>query len=164
MLKNAIYEKPEEIASLTLERLHVHTVFSKYKSVLGVLRLLATIPCSTAEVERGFSAMTVLKTELRSLLTNEHLNELLAIKMLTPDVGLYNPEKAMDLWWGNCERRPDEPVKKVAVVVEENIQEDTVSPMPLQSSSPIPFAAPLPDEGDFDSGVDESDDDFSDCE
>ncbi len=82
---------------------------STHPHILGVFNLLLVIPAASAEVERGFSQLKLVKTKLRTRLSEKHLNILLDIKMLAKPISKYNPSKAIELWnASSCRiRRPN---------------------------------------------------------
>lgn len=57
-----------------------------------------TIPCSTSECERGFSAMNLIITDLRSQLLIQHVSSLMFIKVNGPPLTLWRPEKYVQSW------------------------------------------------------------------
>ena len=61
------------------------------------------LPVSTVDCERGFSALTCVKTDLRNRLCNKTLNNLLMISIEGPDPMDYPYDQACDLWasWRN---------------------------------------------------------------
>lgn len=59
---------------------------------------MLTLPASSAEVERGFSQLKILKSDIRSTLSEERLNDLLAVKLLSADVQNFDPIPAIELW------------------------------------------------------------------
>ena len=66
--------KPEEIKCLTWEK--VNRQYGRgHTNILSVIDLLLTLPASSAEVERGFSQLKLLKTDMRSKLKESHLND-----------------------------------------------------------------------------------------
>ena len=77
------------------------TVGKKFKeelpNILAVVNLILSIPPSSAEAERGFSQLKLVKSNLRSNLDQKTLNNLLAVKMLA-SVETYNPAKAIEHW------------------------------------------------------------------
>ena len=70
----------------------------QFPSILAVMDLILTIAPSTAEAERGFSQLKLLKTRLRSRLSQQTLNSCLAIKMLSDDLDQFNPNAAIKHW------------------------------------------------------------------
>ena len=80
-----------------------------HRDILSVIDLLLTLPASSAEVERGFSQLKLLKTDMRSKLKESHLNDLMSIKLLSAPVSEFNPTEAIQLWnkSGVRPRRPN---------------------------------------------------------
>ncbi|KAL4121027.1 hypothetical protein QTP88_013612 [Uroleucon formosanum] len=54
--------------------------------------LIKTIPCSTAECERGFSLMNIICTDIRSRLTIQNISNLMMININGPPLSIWNPE------------------------------------------------------------------------
>ena len=157
--------------------------------IMALLTFLATLPASSAEVERGFSQLKLLKSSLRTSLTDDHLNELMVIKMLAPDVAAYNPQEAIRKWIAggqmvrrfhrSVSKRPivvveDEVVKDQAVnkdqeamlgnaaegaAVEAEAQEQMEEQMEAQMEEQMEGELDNTDSGDTDSGFEYSDDD-----
>ena len=105
-VKSVVYStlSPEQIKELNL--LKFHRLFQNYPDILSLFDLLATIPASSSEAERGFSQMNLMKSEIRTKLTDDHLNQLMRIKLEAPEVGLYDPTAAIQKWNGAANRRP----------------------------------------------------------
>ena len=61
--------------------------------LVPLINLLKIIPISTSEEERGFSAMNLICTDLRSSLTVENMSALLFIKINGPPIDLFDSEK-----------------------------------------------------------------------
>ena len=53
----------------------------QFPNVLAVIDLLLTLPASSTEAERGFSAMKVVKTDWRSKLKDDSLSDLMMVKL-----------------------------------------------------------------------------------
>ena len=53
---------------------------------MAVISLVLTFPASSAEVEGGFSQLKILKSVIRATLSEERLNELLIVKLLSADI------------------------------------------------------------------------------
>ena len=78
---------------------HINRAYSgQHKNILAVIDLLLTLPGLSAEVERGFSQLKNIKGNLRSKLTDQHLNNVLCIKLHSKPVGEFDPSKAIDHW------------------------------------------------------------------
>ena len=69
-----------------------------HQNILAVINLVQTLPASSAEVERGFSQLKILKSDIRSTLSEERLNDLLAVKLLSADIQNFDPMPAIELW------------------------------------------------------------------
>lgn len=63
---------------------------------------------SSAEAERGFSTLKLIKTRLRSRLSQNVLNDLLGIKMCSRSINDFDPTEAIHQWnkSGERSRRP----------------------------------------------------------
>ena len=55
-------------------------------------------------MERGFSQLKILKSDIRSTLSEERLNDLLAVKLLSADIQNFDPLPAIELWSTSCVR------------------------------------------------------------
>ncbi len=60
--------------------------------MLAVIDLLLALSPSSAEVERGFTQMKLVKTDRRNCLKGTTLNMLLGIKFLTSTIKEYDPK------------------------------------------------------------------------
>lgn len=70
----------------------------KLENLQPMLLAVNTIPCSTAECERAFSAMNLICTNLRSQLTVHNLSYLMFIKINGPPLQLFQPQKYIQSW------------------------------------------------------------------
>ena len=75
-----------------------------YPHICAIFRLILTLPTSSASAERGFSQMTLVKTDWRSRLQSATLSDLLLIKIESADIETFNPEPAFCLWNASGER------------------------------------------------------------
>lgn len=80
----------------------------RFSNILGVIDLILTMSPSSAEAERGFSQLKLLKTNLRSKMNQQTLNHCLGIKLLAPNVKTFDPTEAIQRWnsSGVRSRRP----------------------------------------------------------
>ena len=78
-------------------------------NILSLVDLLLSIPAATAEAERGFNAMKTIKTDWRSRLSNDSINDLMVILLLSPEIKDFDPHRAIKLWLkdGPRSRRPN---------------------------------------------------------
>lgn len=68
-------------------------------NILVLAELLFSLPTSNGKLERVFSQLNVIKTEKRTLLSNESLDDLL-------------PDSAIDIWWKEKVRQPNQRGRK----------------------------------------------------
>ena len=81
-----------------------------HQNILALIDLCRVIPASSAECERGFSAMKRTKTDWRAKLTSKSLTDLLTVALYSPDIKEFDPTRAIDLWWegSSLSRRPQQ--------------------------------------------------------
>lgn len=68
---------------------------SKLKPLLDCVK---TLPCSTAECERGFSAMNLIVTPSRTSLLLSHVSSLMFIRLNGPPLKQWNPQPYVRTW------------------------------------------------------------------
>ena len=86
-LRAMVYSSPDwdkELEKLTWRSINISYCDSK-KSLLSLVDLILTLPASTAECERGFSAMKRVKTDWRCRLATPTLSNMLMV-LLEPEV------------------------------------------------------------------------------
>jgi len=71
---------------------------SEPESLKPLIRCMQTIPCSTAECERGFSLMNNVCTDKRSTLLLSNVSNLMMISINGPPVSLFEPRKYVTTW------------------------------------------------------------------
>ena len=71
---------------------------ASFKNFLSLVKIMMTISMSTAVVERGFSHMNNVKSETRTLLGNEALNNILEVKLNGTSTRDFNPDPAINRW------------------------------------------------------------------
>lgn len=83
-------------------------------NILLLIELLLTMSPSSAEAERGFSQLKLVKTNTRNRILQKNLNSCLAVRLLSKDISDYVPGPAVQHWTqqATC-RRPDFSVKPV---------------------------------------------------
>ena len=81
-----------------------------WKYVLLLVELLFCLPISNAKVERFFSFMNRVKTDIRSSLGEKRINSLLRIAIDGPSIEEFDAKKAIDKWslGTHTSRRPNE--------------------------------------------------------
>ena len=83
-------------------------VASEWSNALALVELLFSLPASNGVVERVFSQVNVIKTKKRCSLSNESLDDLLTITSAQVPLKDFNPDDAIDLWWKDKVRRPNQ--------------------------------------------------------
>lgn len=63
-----------------------------------LIHCMQTIPCSTAECERGFSLMNIVYTDQRSRMLLSSVSNLMMISINGPPVSLFEPSKYVSTW------------------------------------------------------------------
>ena len=78
-------------------------------NILSLIDLLLTIPVATAECERGFSRMKIIKNDYRTCLRSTVLTNIMRIQLDSPSLSAFDPLEAIHLWHKDSEkhRRPD---------------------------------------------------------
>lgn len=91
----------------TLDWKQVHRRFGKeYPQILSLFDLILTIPATSTACERGFSHMKIVKSDTRTLMSEMALSNSLMIKLEGPNIKAFNPDRAIEMWFSKCERRP----------------------------------------------------------
>jgi len=85
---------------------------SEWSNVLGLVTLLLSIPASNGKLERAFSQMNIIKTSKRSLMSNDSLDDLLLLTLNEVPLNRFSPDTAIDLWWKDKQRRPNQQKRK----------------------------------------------------
>ena len=89
-------------------RLFNYPSASEWPNALGLVELLLSLPASNGKVERSFSQMNVIKTNKRSLLSNDTLDDLLLLAVDGVPLAEFKPDAAIDCWWNDKQRRPNQ--------------------------------------------------------
>ena len=78
-------------------------------NLLHLIDLVLSLPATSSDAERGFSQMKLVKTDWRSKLTDDHLTDLMTVQLEGEDLGVFDPKKAIALWYseGSRSRRPE---------------------------------------------------------
>ena len=85
---------------------------SGWTNALKLARLLFSLPVSNGKLERVFSTMKNIKQEKRSSMSNELLDDLLAINVEKVNVEEFDPDDSIELWWKAKTRRPNQRKRK----------------------------------------------------
>ena len=103
ILRNHIYSRDEALPTLQWTAVYNATQ-DQCANVLKVVSIILTIPVHSADCERGFSYMKHIKSDWRSCLSILHLNDIMRVKMLTPEVGQFDPMAALKKWQAGGKR------------------------------------------------------------
>lgn len=71
----------------------------KWPNVLNLFQLAFCLPFSNGRVEQMFSSLKALKTDRRTALSNDTLNDLLEVYIEGPPLSSFNSDAAIKLWW-----------------------------------------------------------------
>ena len=102
LLQKSLYENhKDEIHSestpLTWEK--INKMFRQsFPNCLELFDLLLSLPASSAECERGFSQMKIIKNEYRNRLGSSSMSDLMLIKLHSPDIADFEPCQAIHYW------------------------------------------------------------------
>lgn len=77
----------------------------KWSNILSLIELIFSMPLSNGHLERCFSQLKVVKSNRRSCLKQDHLDDLLRIKIEGPPLDEWRSEDAIQLWWQAKTRR-----------------------------------------------------------
>ena len=90
------------------KRLFMSSLNEKFSNILTLVEIVLVIPTSSAICERGFSAMARKKSDWRSKLGPEMLDNLMSISINGPPINEYNCASALYRWHngGQRKRRP----------------------------------------------------------
>jgi len=71
--------------------------------------IVLTLPAQSADAERGFSELKLVKSDWRTNLGNDVLTDLLHVSLHTAHIGGFDPTAAIHLWnaSGPRTRRPE---------------------------------------------------------
>ncbi|KAF0746987.1 E3 SUMO-protein ligase KIAA1586-like, partial [Aphis craccivora] len=73
-------------------RIFIDEETDKIEELNEINNLIKTIPCSTAECERGFSLMNIICTDIHSRLTIHNISNLMLININGPPLNIWNPK------------------------------------------------------------------------
>jgi hypothetical protein len=111
MLKSNLYIRYGPNLHTTPWQVILSQYVDEYPNIMALFELILIVPASSAENERGFSAMKLTKTAERNRTDNTTLTNLLTIQLSTPSISSYDPGKALECWLysttGKSKRRPE---------------------------------------------------------
>ena len=77
----------------------------KWTNILALIELLFCFPMANGRVERIFSALKLIKSDRRSSLSEDHLDDLVRIAVDAPPLSQWDASGAIQLWWKDKQRR-----------------------------------------------------------
>lgn len=106
-LKTTIYNHPDWQTTLKdITWAEVNRRWGKgHDNILAVVDMVLTFPASTAECERGFNVMKMIKSDWRSALNNTSINDLMCVLLESSTITDFNPQRAIQLWLKSGIRR-----------------------------------------------------------
>ena len=72
---------------------------TKWTNVLAVVELLFCLPVSNSHLERVFSQLKLVKSERRTCLGEDRLDQLVRISVEAPVLAQWDPSSTVELWW-----------------------------------------------------------------
>ena len=84
----------------------------KWPNVILVSELLFSLPFTNSRVERAFSTMKIVKTNRRTSLLSSTLDDLMEISVEGPELENFSADHAVQLWWSDRTRRPNQAPRK----------------------------------------------------
>ena len=79
---------------------------SIWQNILTLVELLFCLPLTNGRLERLFSQLKLIKSDRRSSLGEDRLDQLLRISVDAPPLSKWDASGAVRLWWGDKIRRP----------------------------------------------------------
>ena len=73
----------------------------KWKNILALVELLFSLPLCNAQLERCFSGLKIIKTNRRSCLGEDRLENLLRIQLEGPQLNDWDAGRSVELWSGD---------------------------------------------------------------
>ncbi|KAJ8391402.1 hypothetical protein AAFF_G00090320 [Aldrovandia affinis] len=144
--------------------LFVHFLHDVLEELQDMSNTFQKVNSSAMTIHRAMNQClsTITKYKTRSTLTEAHLNDLMAVKMMSPEIGNFDPTRAIEMWNRDekyCKRphQKDRTRKKPATaVVEVHAAQPEVVTVEPQEEKPGNEAAAAED-SDIDSRKDDSD-------
>ena len=89
-------------------KLHVCPDAVRWENVILLCELCFSLPFSNGCIERMFSALKLVKTDRRTQLSHQMLTDILEIRLEGPPLEDFSPNKAVETWWNDSTRRPNQ--------------------------------------------------------
>ena len=107
-LKAHVHQTQMQNRAASISTYFTNGLQERFHNILCVYEATVVLPVSSAICERGFSCLKRIKTDWRSSLTTEQLDQLMLISVEGPSLEDYVAERALNRWWtaGQRARRP----------------------------------------------------------
>lgn len=79
---------------------------NKRQNILTIVELLFCLPLSNGRLERLFLQLKLIKSDRRSSLGEDRLDQLLRIALDAPPLSKWDASGAVQLWWNDKTQRP----------------------------------------------------------
>ena len=80
-------------------KLASYTNYKKWVNILSLVELIFCLPMSNGHLEQVFSTLKLIKSERRTSLGENQLDNLLRVPVDSPALSDWNPDGAVQLWW-----------------------------------------------------------------
>ena len=97
VLKSRLYQDPSILKNISWPEVN-RQLGQVCPDILHVVDLILCIPASTADCERGFSAMKLVKSDWRASLKSQTLSDLLTVQLSSASITDFDPASAIKLW------------------------------------------------------------------
>jgi hypothetical protein len=97
--------KNSTLQAFSLKLAADHGMKVHYPSLSILAEIILTFPASTAELERGFSVQNLIKSKTRNRLGSYHLDQLIRLKLNSPQIGDFPFHQAYLNWLADKDRR-----------------------------------------------------------
>ncbi len=120
IIKSCLYKEPQTLEKITWAEVN-RMLRETCPDFLDLVDLVLCMPASTADCERGFNVMKMVKSDWRSSLKCETLSDLLFVHLSSPSIKDFDPSTAVEMWHASSirSRRPDLMEDAAAAEVEE---------------------------------------------
>ena len=105
MLSNCTKMTMKELLSSLALQNSTTSISVVYPNLSKLAQVFMALPISTADCERGFSTMKIIKTRLRSQMSNVTLNQCMRISMEAPALDTFDFDTAVNSWSALKKRR-----------------------------------------------------------
>jgi len=120
IIKSCLCKEPQTLEKITWTEVN-RMLRETCPDFLDLVDLVLCMPASTADCERGFNVMKMVKSDWRSSLKDETLSDLLFVYLSSPSIKDFDPSPAVELWHASSirSRRPELMEDAAAAKVEE---------------------------------------------